>query len=356
MSPGIRDSRLNTAECVIEGHKINMMAAKRGVAIKLILVFAFLFSFLIGPYIAYFILTLLHDHGFQSSSLRQPNSSTENRGGQPRRGDEGSREETLPLLQHGAEAETSSGQESRQESPLVSSIVCVSFLSFCAEITILVFVFKFSISENAPIEVSIFPGILILESISLTCFSKCFTKNNSPNRSRIDTCKHDVKVFIVTFSSILLSYHLSWLVVGIMINPLWGTTVLLLACLFVVMGTFLLYQIFDRDNDQGKKDCFLLIVMCVALFFGGCSLFVLVILAGQSFSGRETADDLVKTVLLYVIGGFISLFSLRGDKKNKTKPEKKKEKKNKTKPEKKKKKRTKRKKPNISNREDTPVV
>ena len=343
MSPGVRDSRLNTAECVIEGHKINMMATNRGVAIKLILVFAFLFSFLIGPYIAYFILTLLHDNGFQSSSSRRPNSSPENRGGQPGGGDESGREEILLQPQHGAEEETSSGQESPQDPSLVSSIVYVSFLLFCAEITMLGLVFKFSISENAPIEVSIYLGILILESILLTCFSKCLTKNDSPNSLKIDTCKDGVEVFLVIFSSILLSYHLSWLIVGIMINPLWGITVLFLACLFVVMGTFLLYQIFDRDDDQGKKNCFLLIVMCVALFFGGCSLFALVVLAGQSFFGRGTADELVKTVLLYVIGGFISLFSLRGDKKNKTEPEKKKNK------------RTKRKKRNISNIENTVV-
>ena len=317
------------------------MATKRSVSIKLILVFAFLFSFLIGPGIVYFLLTQLLDRGFKSSSSRRPNSSTENRGGQPRGEDEGVLQlEMLPQPQHGAEEETSSGQESPQDPALVSSIVCVSFLLFCAEITMLAFVFKFSISENAPTEVSIFLGILILESIVLTCLSKCFTL-------RIDTCKDHVEVFIVIFSSILLSYHLSWLLVGIMINPLWGITVLLLACLFVVMGTFLLYQIFDRDNAQGKKGSFLLIVMCVALFFGGCSLFVLVVIAGQSFFGRETADDLVKTVLLYVIGGFISFFPLRGDKKNKTKPEKKKNKKRT--------KRTKRKQPNISNIENTGV-
>ena len=290
------------------------MATKRSVSIKLILVFAFFFSFLIGPYIAYFILTLLHYRGFQSSSSRRQNSSPENRGGQPGGEDEGGREEILLQPQHGAEEETSSGQESPQDPALVSSIVCVSFLLFCAEITMLGLVFKFSISENAPVEVSISLGILILESILLTCCSKCFTKNDSSNGLKIDTCKHDVEVFLVIFSSILLSYHLSWLMVGIMINPLWGITVLLLACLFVVMGTFLLYQIFDRDDDQGKKNCFLLIVMCVALFFGGCSLFALVVLAGQSFFGRGTADELVKTVLLYVIGGFISLFSLRGKK------------------------------------------
>lgn len=284
-----------------------MMATKRSVSIKLILVFAFLFSFLIGPGIVYFLLTQLHDRGFKSSSSRA--ASTENRGGQPRGEDEGARQREIMLQpQNGAEEETSSGQESPQDPALVSSLVWVSYLLFCAEITMLVFVFKFSISENAPTEVSIFLGILILESIVLTCLSKCFPL-------RIDTCKDHVDVFIVIFSPILLSYHLSWLVVGIMINPLWGITVLLLACLFVVMGTFLLYQIFDRDNDLSKRGSFLLIVMCVALFFGGCSLFVLVVIAGQSFLGRETADDLVKTVLLYVIGGFISFFPLREKKK-----------------------------------------
>lgn len=307
MSPGIRDSRLNTAECVIEGHKINMMATKRSVAIKLIFVFAFLFSFLIGPYIAQIILTQLHDRGFKSSTTRRSNSTIQNL---PLRQQRGAEEETYS----GAEEETSSGQGSPEELAFVRSIVCFSFLLLCAEITMLGLVFQFSISENAPIEVSISVGILTLESILLTCFSKCFTKNDPPSGLKIDTFKDHVDVFIVIFSPILLSYHLSWLVVGIMINPLWGITVLLLACLFVVMGTFLLYQIFDRGNDQSSKDCFLLIVMCVALFFGGCSLFALVVLAGQSFFGRETADELVKTILLYVIGGFISLFSLRGEK------------------------------------------
>ena len=174
-------------------------------------------------------------------------------------------------------------------------------------------VFKFSISGNAPIEVYISLGILILESILLTCFRKCFTKNDSPDGSKIDAFKGHVNVFIVIFSPILLSYHLSWLAIGIMINPLWGITVLLMACFFVLMVAFLLYQFFDRDKGQSRKDCFLLIVLCVALFFGGCSFFALAVLAGQSFSGTE--DQLMQTVLLYVITGFISWFSARGTKK-----------------------------------------
>lgn len=104
-----------------------MMATKRSVSIKLILVFAFLFSFLIGPGIVYFLLTQLHDRGFKSSSSRA--ASTENRGGQPRGEDEGARQREIMLQpQNGAEEETSSGQESPQDPALVSSLVWVSYL------------------------------------------------------------------------------------------------------------------------------------------------------------------------------------------------------------------------------------
>ena len=41
---------------------------------------------------------------------------------------------------------------------------------------------------------------------------------------------------------------------------------------------------------------------------------MLAVLAGQSFYGRESADELVKTVLLYVISGFISWLSWKGNK------------------------------------------
>ncbi|XP_022801829.1 uncharacterized protein LOC111339438 [Stylophora pistillata] len=37
ISPGIRDPRLNTAECVVEGHKIDIEATGRSVYIKIIL-------------------------------------------------------------------------------------------------------------------------------------------------------------------------------------------------------------------------------------------------------------------------------------------------------------------------------
>ena len=61
MSPGIRDPRLNTVECVIEGHETDIMATgpRRSSYITAILWCAFLFSFWAGPFIAEVIIGVL---------------------------------------------------------------------------------------------------------------------------------------------------------------------------------------------------------------------------------------------------------------------------------------------------------
>jgi len=69
--------------------------------------------------------------------------------------------------------------------------------------------------------------------------------------------------------------------------------------------TFALYKIFDVEECCNFK----YFIKCLVSFCGVCSLVVLAVLAGQSFYGRETADDVMKTVLLYVISGLISWIS-----------------------------------------------
>ena len=51
------------------------------------------------------------------------------------------------------------------------------------------------------------------------------------------------------------------------------------------------------------------IIVCGVTFCGGLSLVASAVLAGQSFYGRGTADELVKTVLLSVISVGTSLLS-----------------------------------------------
>jgi len=69
--------------------------------------------------------------------------------------------------------------------------------------------------------------------------------------------------------------------------------------------TFALYKIFDVEECCD----FNYFIKCVVSFCGVCLLVVSAVLAGQSFYGRETADDVMKTVLLYVISGLISWMS-----------------------------------------------
>ena len=214
--PEIRDPRLNTAECVIEGHETDIMATgPRSSYIRAILWCAFIFSFWAGPYLAEIILGVIEQRS------QSPQSAMELRESQ---------------------ALTSPGPGENISEPLIRAIVCVCCLSLCVEIIILGFIFKFSVSGNAPIDVYIYIGILILEGVILTCLKK---KKKCPSN----------RVFILTFCLIFTSHHFCWLVIGIMINPVWGLTVLLLACFSVILLTFLLCQIFWGGNFTQHLFC-----------------------------------------------------------------------------------------------------
>ena len=281
VSPGARDPRLNTVECVIEGHETDIMATGQTSSyIRAILWCAFIFSFWAGPYLAEIILGVIE----QRSQGNQSPTATSSAG-------TGQVEVAIELLD--PQAPTSPGPGENISEPLIRAVVCVCCLLLCVELIILVFIFKFSVSGNAPIDVYIYIGILILEGVILTCLKKCPWN----------------RVFILTFCLIFTSHHFCWLVIGIMINPVWGLTVLLLACFSVVLLTFLLCQIFWGENFKCSRDDIMQIIVCGVTFCGGFSLVASAVLAGQSFYGRGTADELVKTVLLSVISVGTSLLS-----------------------------------------------
>ena len=183
--------------------------------------------------------------------------------------------------------------QTRQD-PLTSSIISVFFILFFIVCGILVFVIVSLASGNAPFDIYIILGFLVTEGAVLSCCKSlgCCTCDSLAN-------------FITGISTNLSVYHFCWLVIGIMINPTWGLAVLLIVCFFVFALTFAFYKIFD----VGECSDFKYFIKCVVSFCGVCSLVVLAVLAGQSFYGRETADDVMKTVLLYVISGLISWIS-----------------------------------------------
>ena len=113
----------------------------------------------------------------------------------------------------------------------------------------------------------------------------------------------------------LTMYYFCWLVIGIMINPLWGITVLLVISVVVAVTVFLVFIVLHSDCDPMN------LVLCI---FGGFStvfLVTLVILAGQSFFIRETANEVVKAALLYLTTALIAwiISKVRGEKSEKSK-------------------------------------
>jgi len=112
----------------------------------------------------------------------------------------------------------------------------------------------------------------------------------------------------------LTMYYFCWLVIGIMVNPLWGITVLFVVSVVIAVTVFLVFillQDFDRLN----------VILCLFGWVSTVFLVTLVILAGQSFFVRETANEVVKAALLGIITALITwiISKILGEKSEKFK-------------------------------------
>ena len=90
-------------------------------------------------------------------------------------------------------------------------------------------------------------------------------------------------------------YHLYYVATGIMINPIWGLSILSIIALFIVAS---LVAIYNKCNaDHCRSLLFLQRVgICSAGFLVLCFVITGLVLAGKSFYGRQTADDVLKNL------------------------------------------------------------
>ncbi|XP_022790189.1 uncharacterized protein LOC111329689 [Stylophora pistillata] len=129
-----------------------------------------------------------------------------------------------------------------------------------------------------------------------------------------------IKLF-APLSAIYTCFYFCWVLVGVMLNPIWGLTVALAICFTFASFTYVVYNyvnlkesLFDV-NMQGylrKK----WVRSWLAVIF----LTLVVIFAGQSFNERETADKLLQTVLLAALAYVISWLSWRSSNNRQTQP------------------------------------
>ena len=139
------------------------------------------------------------------------------------------------------------------------------------------------------------PLVLILEWITLCC-SNCLCCKG------LDISSFVNRLLIIMCTS-CVSYHFCWIAVGIMVNPAWGVSLLLLLSMFFIALYFVIFLITSAGDL-----CFSIFLACTPAFLGLCFFVVPPVLVGQSFYGRETADDVVKTVVLSVIAALLWLY------------------------------------------------
>ena len=299
VSPKIQDPQLNTAECVIEGHKPDISATGRSPFIRAILWFSFIFTFFFGPLLALLALlnlsTLDTESKTNSNVVNDTNPENHDNSGQP----------------------SSQGPSSDQMNfaAISKALKCSTYFVFLlVEVPLLLSAVTFSVVGKAPWDFCAIPVIIIVVGLlvgGLLEKGSFHTLDFLPGKE--DGCyARPLRVVIFVFAN-LTAYHFCWLVVGIMINPLWGVIVLLFVCVSVAAFIFAVYIYSSKDT----KTKFLFSV-CAAFVVSVWSLLVVVSLAGQSFYGREGADDVVKLVTLYVTAASFSwiLSSVKGGEKS----------------------------------------
>jgi len=150
---------------------------------------------------------------------------------------------------------------------------------------------------------AIYPLIAVLGFVVGVC-THCSCPKKVTKQKNDTTVEVDVKWYAmpgyVTCANLTV-YHFCWLLIGIMLNPTWGLAVLLVVCLVIGVFTYTVFTFKSSDEH-----CCQSFFSCSAAFLAICFLIVVVILAGQSYHGRQTADEVLKDGVLYLISASFS--------------------------------------------------
>ena len=196
----------------------------------------------------------------------------------------------------------------KKEKPVIRSVTYLCCFLLLIEVVFVCAVVlsssENSIKGNFPLEFYAILTVIGLECVLICGILQCCVCSEESEESeesemlKIGSC---CSRFLLIVCTNLLLYHLCWVAIGIMINPTWGLSVLLIISFSFVNLFYAIYQICDV-NECNSVLFFQRVSICTAAFFGLSFAVAAPALAGRSFYGRETADDIMKTALLSVIG------------------------------------------------------
>ena len=262
-SPGLQNPSLNTAECITEGHEPNLTDKGRRAYIITTMWLSFIFSVFLGPWVA--TITVVSFKNFRAES-----------------------------------------------STMLPAVIFVSGFLFLVEVGLFITAGVLLFTQSGgPIKCHILAILLIipLSGLSFGCCFKPKTGNqdNQNNQSNNDNNNQNSPIspaarIVIYLLAPMTCYHFCWIVIGVMMNALWGVSVVLLICVVIVVLVFIVSNFFE----QLKKKYHKLAMLYLSLILPFLSLITLVILNGQSFFEKDTTDSIVKTVILSVITAVIS--------------------------------------------------
>ena len=189
-----------------------------------------------------------------------------------------------------------------QEKPLIRSAIWFCYLLMILEASIVSAVVKSSSKkewEGVPLVFYVTLSVIAVECLVVTIISLKFCKKWGKT---MYSCNRLPLIACITLGV----YHLCWVAIGIMINPTWGLSIFLIISFSSVALFFVIHEMCNVDHCKS----FLFLQRCGVASFGFvgiCLAFSAPVLVGQSFYGRETADDILKIVLLFVINAVIVL-------------------------------------------------
>ena len=243
---------MNTAECVTEGHEPNLTDTERKSYIIAAMVLSFGFVIFLGPWLA--IYTLIY----------------------------------LDKLSNG------------EDPAMYCALKWVSSSMLTVELG-LFFTYIVFLGKSAPLVLKwiMLPILIVIFLKALIVGCICFKKKTP----KLDKCKSRTLQIVIFMLAYLTSYHFCWIVIGIMVNALWGVTVLLFVGVITTALFFTLYNFFKfvDVSDNGTRNFFI----CLTLFIPVVCLVCLVIVAGQAVFVRNTVDEVVKIVILTVTVAFM---------------------------------------------------
>ena len=285
---------MNTAECVIEGHGIDIEATGRSVYIKIIHWCSFLFTLAV-----FYLLTSFIEH------CRK----------------EGWSEKTT-----GREHTNTTGRD-RQKIRIKNSATAIFSLSiFLSALGLMQLVLIFSLMLTFYREEGFFfmDITAILVFIVILIVGNMFFGPNIPKRLEYYfpwlTTPEAYMVEDITFKwkqkmvlyicATTTSFSTCWMLIGIMLNPTWGLTVTLIiyfACACFAYAVCEYLTLTSREQDWVKSEKLQALYPSLLGFLAVIVLIPVILFASPSFNGRETADEALKTILTTAIGSLIWL-------------------------------------------------